>query len=70
VRDARERELAKLSRENARLRRKLAQAEAVIDVQKNDPRADLTPVGRETRAEVGSEGPAGEAVCFLETTIP
>jgi transposase-like protein len=34
VRDARERELAKLSRENARLRRKLAQAEAVIDVQK------------------------------------
>jgi transposase-like protein len=70
VRDAREREIAKLSRENARLRRKLAQAEAVIEVQKNDPRADLTPVGRETRAEVGSEGPAGEAVCFLETTIP
>jgi transposase-like protein len=34
VRDARERELAKLSRENARLRRKLAQAEAVIEVQK------------------------------------
>jgi transposase-like protein len=34
VRDAREREIAKLSRENARLRRKLAQAEAVIEVQK------------------------------------
>ena len=34
VRDAREREIAKLSRENARLRRKLAQAEAVIAVQK------------------------------------
>jgi transposase-like protein len=34
VRDAREREMAKLSRENARLRRRLAQAEAVIEVQK------------------------------------
>jgi transposase-like protein len=34
TRDAREREIAKLSRENARLRRRLAQAEAVIAVQK------------------------------------
>lgn len=34
TRDARDRELAKLSRENARLRRKLTQAEAVIEVQK------------------------------------
>jgi len=34
VRDARDRENTKLSRENARLRRKLAQAEAVIEVQK------------------------------------
>ena len=34
IRDARDREIAKLSRENARLRRKLAQAEAVIEVQK------------------------------------
>ncbi len=34
TRDARDRELAKLSRENARLRRQLAQAEAVLEVQK------------------------------------
>ena len=34
VRDARDRELAKLLRENARLRRQLAQAEAVLEVQK------------------------------------
>jgi transposase len=34
VRDARDRELARLARENARLRRRLAQAEAVIEVQK------------------------------------
>ena len=34
ARDARDREIAKLGRENARLRRKLAQAEAVIEVQK------------------------------------
>ena len=34
ARDARDRELAKLERENARLRGKLAQAEAVIAVQK------------------------------------
>ena len=34
TRDARDRELAKLSRENARLRRKLARAEAVLEVQK------------------------------------
>ncbi len=34
TRDARDRELARLARENARLRRKLAQAEAVIEVQK------------------------------------
>lgn len=34
ARDARDRELAKLERENARLRRQLAQAEAVIEVQK------------------------------------
>ena len=34
ARDARDRELAKLARENARLRRRLAQAEAVIEVQK------------------------------------
>jgi hypothetical protein len=34
TRDARDRELAKLERENARLRGKLAQAEAVIAVQK------------------------------------
>lgn len=34
ARDARDRELARLSRDNARLRRKLAQAEAVIEVQK------------------------------------
>jgi transposase-like protein len=34
VRDARDREIAKLSRENAWLRRKLTQAEAVIEVQK------------------------------------
>ncbi len=33
-RDARDRELSRLVRENARLRRKLAQAEAVIEVQK------------------------------------
>jgi transposase len=33
-RDGRDRELARLARENARLRRKLAQAEAVIEVQK------------------------------------
>jgi transposase-like protein len=33
-RDARDLELARLARENARLRRKLAQAEAVIEVQK------------------------------------
>jgi len=34
TRDARDRELARLAHENARLRRKLAQAEAVIEVQK------------------------------------
>ena len=34
TRDARDRELARLARENARLRRKLKQAEAVIEVQK------------------------------------
>jgi hypothetical protein len=34
TRDVRDRELARLARENARLRRKLAQAEAVIEVQK------------------------------------
>ena len=34
TRDARDHEIAKLSRENARLRRKLTQAEAVIEVQK------------------------------------
>jgi transposase-like protein len=34
VRDARDRENQKLLRENARLRRKLAQAEAVLEVQK------------------------------------
>jgi transposase len=34
ARDARDRELARLAGENARLRRKLAQAEAVIEVQK------------------------------------
>jgi transposase-like protein len=34
VRDAREREIAKLLRDNARLRRKLAQVEAVLEVQK------------------------------------
>ncbi len=43
VRDARDRENAKLSRENARLRRKLAQAEAVIEVQKNSPRSWRSP---------------------------
>jgi transcription initiation factor TFIIIB Brf1 subunit/transcription initiation factor TFIIB len=34
VRDARDRELARLTRELTRLRRKLAQAEAVIEIQK------------------------------------
>ena len=34
ARDARDRELSRLVRENARLRRKLAQAETVIEVQK------------------------------------
>jgi transposase-like protein len=34
TRDARDRALARLTRENARLRRQLAQAEAVIEVQK------------------------------------
>jgi transposase-like protein len=34
TRDARDRELAKLQRENARLRRQLARAEAVLEVQK------------------------------------
>jgi len=34
ARDARDRELTRLSQENARLRRKLAQAEAVIEIQK------------------------------------
>ena len=39
TRDARDREFAKLQRENARLRRQLMQAEAVIEVQKNSPRS-------------------------------
>ncbi len=43
TRDARDRELAKLLRENARLRRQLAQAEAVLEVQKNDPRSWGSP---------------------------
>jgi len=54
VRDGRDRELARLSRENARLRRKLAQAEAVLEVQKKLSEIlgiPLNPSGRDASDE-------------------
>jgi transposase-like protein len=54
TRDARDRELARFVRENARLRRKLAQAEAVIEVQKKLSEIlgiPLTPPGRDESDE-------------------
>jgi transposase-like protein len=53
VRDARDREIEKLSRENARLRRKLAQAEAVIEVQKK--LSEILGIPLETKQRSGSE---------------
>jgi hypothetical protein len=54
TRDARDRELAKLQRENARLRRQLTQAEAVIEVQKKLSEIlgiPLNPPGRDESDE-------------------
>jgi transposase-like protein len=51
VRDVRDRELARLVRENARLRRKLAQAEAVIEVQKKLSEILGIPLESEERSE-------------------
>jgi transposase-like protein len=54
TRDARDRELARLERENARLRRKLTQAEAVIEVQKKLSEIlgiPLNPPGRDESDE-------------------
>jgi len=50
-------ELAQVKRENARLARRLAHAEAIIDVQKNNLSRPGTPVGAETAcARLPAEG--------------